>query len=195
MLSRHDIQQTVRDTVYTEFFWRDLFTNEKVKEQVSSSVKEMLPRLMRDMLPGLVSQELMTQIPAFLSQNVQMQRILDNHVAHLNQELEVAARKHLTAVVQDPAFHEVNRAFFSAITQKNQEQLNVVKAEGDRAIQALQNDYEVRLAKLTTLTQRLEDSEKEQARLRSSISTLQLLGGITVITASAVFGWGFIQKD
>lgn len=176
------------------YYMREDFIRQVVRDTVNAELLG-LRNTLNFQVPGMVSTELMTQVPAFLSQNVQMQRILNNHAGQLSQELEATARRHLEKVVRDPDFHEINREFFTAITQKHHEQMDAVKARGNAVIQEIRHDYDDKLSKLTKLTQQLEDSQKELKELRSDLTTLSFLTMVGFASVTIYMVSEYIFKD
>jgi hypothetical protein len=135
-------KQYVRDAINSELFWRDLFDKYRIESKIDTHLSDKVPKLVREnvtySLPGLVAKQLSEQLPTFLNQNVEMQRILTKHSQRLNTSLEETARRHLERIVHEDTYHEVHKAFFDAIDARADEKIRVIGQNGRDAIIQMQ---------------------------------------------------------
>jgi hypothetical protein len=94
-----------------------------VDYRVSDKFPKLIERYMNHTLPGLVSKELLEQVPKFLDQNSVMQNILSNHSKDLTNKLENASRAVLARIANESQYHDVRQAYVRSIDAKFNDQL------------------------------------------------------------------------
>lgn len=176
-------KQYVREAINNEMFWRDIFDNFRIETRVDNHLNGKVPKMVKDnveyLLPGLVAKQLSEQLPTFLRQNAEMQRILGEHSKHLNQELEATARQHLKRIVEEEHYHEVNKAFFDAVRARADAGLEEVRKDGKNAIAQMRADCDGQLSHFTDTVGRLDGYEQRTLELEASMSRMMWGWGIT----------------
>lgn len=178
----------VRDAINNEMFWRDIFDRYRVESRVDNHLSSKVPQLVRDnvtyTLPGLVVEQLGKQLPTYLNQNIEMQRILTDHAQRLNQTLETSARTHLQKIVNEDQYHEVHKAFFDAINSRTNTVINEIKQNGQTAINMMQQQCDQRLSHFSEQVGKLDGFERSTKELEQKVSNLEYR------TSSLLWCWG-----
>ena len=181
-------KQYVRNAINSELFWRDLFDKYRIESRIDTHLSDKVPKLVRDnmtyTLPGLVAKQLSEQLPTFLNQNADMQRILSEHSQRLNTSLEETARKHLERIVNEDHYHEVNQAFFNAIDARADEKIRVIGQNGRDAIIQMQRECNQSLQRFTEQVGKLDSYERRTKEVETKCSDLQNR------TSNMMWGWG-----
>jgi hypothetical protein len=103
------------------------FFNRRVQSIVDLRLADRLPRLLEryvdHSLPGLVSKQLLGQVPKFLDQNAAMKAILEQQTQNMTRELDRSARDTLDRISNEPQYHDVRQAYIRSIDGKFQNQL------------------------------------------------------------------------
>jgi hypothetical protein len=110
-----------------EAFLHDQIFSSRVQSIVDARIADKVPRAadkyLDRVIPGMVSKELMDQVPRFLDQNRTMRDILDRHTFSLSNELEAKARHILARISDESQYHDVRQAYISSIDNRFNAQL------------------------------------------------------------------------
>ena len=128
------------------------------KRDINNDIQQKFREHM-DTIAGKVARELSIQIPAYLSNHHQMQQILSSHKSEVEKtvqehlakaliEIENKTRSELERIVNEDDYHNINKAYFDAFTNK-----------GDRLIKDLQLTH-------TSLCQK---QQEEHNQMRANI--------------------------
>lgn len=140
-----------------EAFLQDQIFSSRVQSIVDARIADRIPRATESYLdrvvPGMVSKELLDQVPRFLDQNRTMRDILDRHAFNLSNQLETTARSVLARISDDPQYHDVRQAYVNSIDNRFNAQLARQNAEfHDNMTSRLKrlDDADARIASLET---------------------------------------------
>lgn len=194
---KEDFKGYVRQAINDEFFWRQLLDSHRVNTQISSYLANNIPSEVRKhldyVLPGLISKEILTQLPVVVSNNFQMQKILEEHQSDLEQALEEAARLILNRVVNDPQYHEVNQAYFEAFKARGQKQIHEFNQQAQDLIEELKTNCQRELQELKAGLDNLTQYQERTANLERQITRIQYtLYGVGVLSIVLV---GYLLQE
>lgn len=188
---RAHIQSILRESVRDELFWNRMFEDGRIRRKISDGVRGEVPKQARQFMetrvPGMVSTELVKQLPSFLSQNVQFQEMLRKHSSQLSQDLEESARQTLDRIVNEPEYHEVNKAYFDAFRQKADQAIHRMETDGQSAIAEME--------KRTANTLGAVESElRKMKKLEDDVDTLRWMNRVagSAIIAACAAACGYI---
>ncbi|XWV25624.1 putative ORFan [Tupanvirus deep ocean] len=177
----------VRQAINDEMFWRDLFTNmnlnnnidnrltSKLPDQVKRELERILPDMMRtryldyivNQFPNQVAKEINNQFPSYLNNNYQMQQILDTHKSSLKQQLESTVRDILDRISNDPKYQEVVQAHLQAIDYNGTQKIKEISDNADSQLKNIRNDFNQELYRMKN------EVNSNLSNLSSQLSELQ----------------------
>lgn len=117
----YSIRSHLESLLQEEFFNRKV--QALVDARVSDRVLLMTETYLNRNLPGLISRELLEQVPKFLDQNSVMRDILTKHKSDLSQELNQTARMVVQRIAEEPQYHDIRSSYVRAIDEKFSAQL------------------------------------------------------------------------
>ncbi|XWV26962.1 hypothetical protein QJ857_gp0087 [Tupanvirus soda lake] len=177
----------VRQAINDEMFWRDLFTNmnlnnnidnrlvTKIPDHVKRELERILPEMMRtryldyivNQFPGQVSKEINNQIPNYLNNNYQMQQILDTHKSSLKQQLESTVRDILDRISNDPKYQEVVEAHLQTIDNNGTQKIKEISNNAYAQLKSIRSDFNQELDRMKN------EVDTNMSELSSQLSELQ----------------------
>jgi len=162
-----DFKNYVRDAVNNEMFWRTLLDtwriDSKIKDEVNNQlsntnkvrdiaksealtvsdklVKDQLNNYTLIQIPSHVSKALSEQVTGFLNNNSQMNQILAQHSQNQNQLLYNSATETLNRVANEPQYHVVTNAHIEAMTNRFNENLQVIDKKAHAELLNRENTF------------------------------------------------------
>lgn len=124
-----------------------VFDNPNLFFQIDSLTARSVPHHLNALLPGYLAKMLPDQIRGFLNSHSQMNSILEQHSAYLNQLLENRASELLDQMCRDPQYHQLTKRFLESISAQATTQLEDQSREFRTQMNAVENVHQ-RLASL-----------------------------------------------
>jgi hypothetical protein len=191
---RATFKQLVRDAVNDQMFWQSIFNHLQVETKVNAAITnadisgkvhkylnnariaDQVRVQIEAAVPGLVSAQILKQLPDFLRSDAQMRDILHTHSAALNAKLEESARKHLEKIVNEDVYHEVHQAFFNAINVRVDKLIYDLNTKGNTAIAKVTSDGQAAIyAMKTTCDDRLAEFNKKDTQFNKCLNDVEQL--------------------
>lgn len=202
LILQTSVKDYVRNIVNSEMFWQDLCRNmrinnlisselnEKIPHQVRQNVNEQVPRQVRDYLnhrlDNLVSRELMKQLPGVVSNNYQMQKLLDNHANEMKNYLQGIVREEVDKIVNEDQYHIINQRYFNAFNDKGAQRLAAFDRLGNQKITNLEDRYEKDMGNLETELNQISTIRDKLTELSDQIWWIKASAG-TICSSLIIF--------
>jgi len=187
---RSTFKQYVREAINDELFWKQIFNDMRINNQVDTALSDKVPERVRnyltDYLPAKVTQEIMHQLPNVVSNNYQMQQLFQTHKEQLKSALDSAASTILAKIVDEDQYHEVNRAYFVAFNNRADKTIDLYKERAQRAITEMQTKCDRDLKDLHTQLVRFQTLQNRVDSLRAEVTGLSYglyFLGVVVLTS------------
>lgn len=188
------VKDALRNRSFLETLLRQELLKQQIKQHAGDKVKKMLPDLVRQQvtyqLPSLVSTQIHEHLPTILRNNYQMRTLFENHLKTMQERLSDAAREILDKIVQEPEYHQVNRAYFTGLTGRFEELMNGVRHSSSVVLEKIRTDFDQDTASLRS---QLDQVETMDARIQTLLNSVQglkkvtaILGGTCCVLAGAV---------
>jgi len=129
---------------------------------VEQRLKDEIGRTIRDRVAGQIT----NQLPAYLDQNTTMQNLLAGHKDRMEATLEAAARNILKGIVEDPNYHVINQAYFTAFKHDGDQAITQIRASAAGVEDDLKKKVGAELQSITTLKTKvgkLKDAVESQS--------------------------------
>lgn len=138
---------------------------DKMEQKIDNTMKYKT-KTIKNMIPGEVSLEIQKQMPTYLSNSVQMNKILNDHSHELNNILEQKAKTIINSIINDPHYHEINKKYFDTFKQKGDIEIN-------NCLEWIKQHYLTSMNNLITDLNKLEDIKKQNEELNNKIAELE----------------------
>ena len=189
------VKHIVSENDHLKDWLKNLQIESKIKDQVSVQVEKIRQSVntlksdalleMNNTIPGKVSQEIAQQMPFYLSQNADMQRLMQNHISEIKQELETKARAILQDIVSDPEYHTINKTYFDAFEEKGNEHLRRLKDEQTILQAKLETKVDKKMDSITKLEDKVDNLETSLSNTQFYLYLSCI--GLCVLTTSTIY--------
>jgi len=189
LLHSKKFHERVTHIVNENEYLRDIIKNLQIDSKIRESIKyecvqlgshvnnlktDALNSIIRD-LPSQVAHQITLQMPSYLSQNAEMQKILKTHSDELEIELENKARDILKSIVEDPQYHAVNKVYFESLDKKSEREFNLMRTNQSELYGELKEKID---KKLSCVTEIQNDSKSLHDEIDSLSYYLKISYGI-----------------
>jgi hypothetical protein len=146
-------------------YFRDLIKNLQIDSKIRDQLNYECTKLEKKLgdlkteatnsiiqnMPSQVAHQITLQMPSYLSQNAEMQKILKTHSGELEKELEVKARNILQSIVDDPQYHAINKIYFESLDKKADQELFLMRNNQSELYSELKEKIDKKLACVTEM--------------------------------------------
>jgi hypothetical protein len=98
---------------------------------------------LREKLPGLVTREILDQLPNILNNHHIMQNILNKHSVVMTEQIDTHARTVLDKIADEDKYHEVTKTFYKTLNNRADGFFENLNTRYMRETEKLQNQLEM----------------------------------------------------
>lgn len=184
------VNYIVNENEHFRHFFKEMELDSKIRDCTMQSVNTWKSNTMNQLLqtvPSQVSHQISLQMPTYLLQNVEMQKILHSHMNDLNKELENYARDILKSIVEDPQYHAVNKIYFETLDKKSERLFQSVKDDNLILQQKIEKIVNEKIASINQLHKRINNLNSNM----DSLSNYLILSfvGITTLGLFSLYSY------